>query len=797
MPSNEPEDLRAALRRIESRLAQMESRLTTLEKSRTSPLIKDLEDLTPQPPPAPKTVPPLEPQPPTIQPAEEQIYDVALESVETEPPPPEPETPPVVTPPPFQTVPPERSRAAAFVAKQKPPAPPPPRSQPSLENTIGKSIASWAGGLLVLGAVLFALKLAWDYGYIPPPSVRIAIGVLFGIALVAIGEFAFIKKMNALAASLAATGLATLMATLFAANVAFTDPVLSRETAFAGTIVVGAIGIALALHMRQMALAILALIGMYITPMILSSGQDKSVQLLVFITLVTATGLILSFFKTRWIPVRVLAFICGWLWLLGWSAFGKVAAHVELGLTITALFFVMFLAELLLSLTRVLRTTGPTPLDAKPQSSLAALLESGAAVLSFANSGFTLFIFTIIFDRADLPRLWIIPLVLSAAMTLTVFATRSKLLSLAAAVQALAYLAVAIPLYFDGPSTTLAYAALGLAHAIYTNRTGSMFSRIWSIIMLAIVAIRVITFDALNDDLHHTLFKIGTQSFTKWSLLGWGAAFYALAIAWLDRPRLAPRPDQTFDPVGREWATLTAIIFGSALAAITSVATLHTEYFTLATLLWTLILVAFGRISVPPARALGIDTITMGILGIAAAKWALTDGFMLSVADVPPGSYVLPFINLFTLNAILIIAAVLTVRILKSAGHHVVAWTVTLITFLWLNVEVLRATDAWLHPLLAKSGAAPDPWILKNVVISILWGLIGLIAIQVGFSKKSAPIRYVALFLLGITVLKVLLIDMANVQTILRVLSFLATGIALLLVSLAYHKWARKTATAP
>ena len=58
-----------------------------------------------------------------------------------------------------------------------------------------------------------------------------------------------------------------------------------------------------------------------------------------------------------------------------------------------------------------------------------------------------------------------------------------------------------------------------------------------------------------------------------------------------------------------------------------------------------------------------------------------------------------------------------------------------------------------------------------------------------------ARVRYAALALLGLTVLKVFLVDLAAVRTVYRVLSFLVLGVVLLGVSLLYQKTRPPAAT--
>jgi uncharacterized membrane protein len=62
------------------------------------------------------------------------------------------------------------------------------------------------------------------------------------------------------------------------------------------------------------------------------------------------------------------------------------------------------------------------------------------------------------------------------------------------------------------------------------------------------------------------------------------------------------------------------------------------------------------------------------------------------------------------------------------------------------------------------------------------------VAVVAGFARHLRPLRYAALILLGITLAKILFIDLAKVQPVYRILSFLAVGMLLLCVSFVYHR---------
>ena len=58
--------------------------------------------------------------------------------------------------------------------------------------------------------------------------------------------------------------------------------------------------------------------------------------------------------------------------------------------------------------------------------------------------------------------------------------------------------------------------------------------------------------------------------------------------------------------------------------------------------------------------------------------------------------------------------------------------------------------------------------------------------------RDFAPIRYLAMVLFGITVLKVLLIDLSALGGIYRIFGFIGLGIVLLAVSFVYQRARRR-----
>jgi uncharacterized membrane protein len=75
-----------------------------------------------------------------------------------------------------------------------------------------------------------------------------------------------------------------------------------------------------------------------------------------------------------------------------------------------------------------------------------------------------------------------------------------------------------------------------------------------------------------------------------------------------------------------------------------------------------------------------------------------------------------------------------------------------------------------------------------SLSLSGLWTVLASVFIGAGLLRDFAPMRYLAMALFGITVLKVFLVDLSSLGGIYRVLGFIGVGIVLLAVSFLYQR---------
>jgi uncharacterized membrane protein len=117
-----------------------------------------------------------------------------------------------------------------------------------------------------------------------------------------------------------------------------------------------------------------------------------------------------------------------------------------------------------------------------------------------------------------------------------------------------------------------------------------------------------------------------------------------------------------------------------------------------------------------------------------------------------------------------------------SAKLQRIAGLIASLIVLWIgSIEIDRYFAA--APVV-NSAVRPE-----QVAISIFWSIFAVASVLLGFRIRSAGLRYFGLGLLALTLLKVVVIDMSQVQTGYRILSFMGLGALLLGTSVLYGKF--------
>ena len=209
------------------------------------------------------------------------------------------------------------------------------------EKVLGLKWTTWVGALILfLGAALF-VKYSFDRAWLGPWT-KVGLSTLAGCAVLACGEWGLRRKMIWLGQGLVGIGLAILYIAAFSAY-AFYE-LLPHPAVFAVMMVVTVMGMAQAIRHNALPIAFLAVLGGFLTPLLLSRGEDARDALFAYVLLLDLGVLAVAWFK-RWRALDVLAF-CGTLLLfMGW--FHKYETTARLDWVPTVIWLVAFYAVFL------------------------------------------------------------------------------------------------------------------------------------------------------------------------------------------------------------------------------------------------------------------------------------------------------------------------------------------------------------------------------------------------------------------------------------------------------------------
>lgn len=318
-----------------SRLTKLEERASDLERANAR-LEKHLVELraglqAPRPAPVPEArtaaaVPVPAPAPPAR----------VWQAPPRPPAPPVTLVPPITLPPPVPTVsepsvphvggtptPPLAGppRPPALPRPAPPPRPPsspapPPKPPFDWESLVGVKLFSWIAGVMLVVAAISFLRYSIDHGWLTPP-LRMAIGLLTGIALLVVCELKAARKYPVTANALDGAAIAVLFSTIFAAHALW--KLIPAIATFGLMVLVTAVAVLLSVRRDSIFIALLGLVGGFATPALLSTGEDRPFGLFGYLLLLNA-GLAWVAHRKKWPVLTVLCAILTAIYQWGWVA---------------------------------------------------------------------------------------------------------------------------------------------------------------------------------------------------------------------------------------------------------------------------------------------------------------------------------------------------------------------------------------------------------------------------------------------------------------------------------------------
>jgi uncharacterized membrane protein len=445
------------LDKLVDRLSSLERSLGGLEK-----MVSSIEPnvSTPAPPrPAPLAAPP---------------------SVATSPPSQAPPPPPVSLPeiPKPRELPAHPPQVNIFAARPLHYSQPKSSSTLDWETIIGGRWLNRIGIVALIGATAYFLKYAFDNNWIGP-SGRVAIGLLLGASMLPWSHWLLSRGFSYFSEGIAGLGSAVMYLSIWAGCQYYT--LFSRDVGFYAMIAITAGVAAVALGRDSQRIALLSLVGGFLTPILVSTGKDEQVVLFTYL-LILGAGLLIIELRRDWRSLTPVSFVFSLIYFWGWYGRFYQPAKLERTLLFATLFFLLYS---IVPILRALKASSMRELD------FLVILAN-----SFAYLGA---LYAMLWPQDRWP-LTLFVLALSAGHVIVARLLpppkhgESPLMRFLFAGLALTFATLAIPTRLDGKWITLALAVEGAVlvwtgfHSVVAGLRGAGY------FLLAISAIRLLVF---------------------------------------------------------------------------------------------------------------------------------------------------------------------------------------------------------------------------------------------------------------------------------------------------------------
>lgn len=574
-----------------------------------------------------------------------------------------PPMPPTQAPQPVATVPPPPSPVPELFEQPLMPSAVEPAD---LESRIGSHWLNRIGIAAVLIGVSYFLKYAFDNNWIGPAG-RVTIGLLAGIAVVVWSERFRTHGYQIFSYSLKAVGIGVMYLSLWAAFHVYS--LIPSVVAFVAMLFVTASTAVLAISQDAEILAAFALTGGFTTPLLLSTGENKELQLFSYVALLDIAAVVMVARKP-WRRLLALAYMGTLLLYIGWYAEFYTRNQLNLTVAFATLFFAIFAIA---------------PLLARQPESEAAPFASIPLFLAFINAGVYFLQVYVMFEDVNKHAMAWFALALAAVYIYLSRQTqryypdpanieRLHFLHLALAI---GFITVAIPIRLDGHWITIGWLVEAAVLLWLGDRIRSSFLNAFAIGALALGVVRLLAIDNFNADTLIFNARVATYAVAI-AVLG--------AMAWYG----TRRPDELSQRCAR------------------------------------------------------IAVVTLNVLALIALSHEVADFYERQLIALHP-----------TYN--------------RSVYPQ---YDPTYYT----NTRGIRLAEDFTY--------------------SALWMAYGAVLMIVGFWRRSAFVRWQALLLIAVTIIKVFIYDVSQLDTGYRILSFIVLGVLLLTISFVYQRdWLQLSST--
>jgi uncharacterized membrane protein len=488
------------------------------------------------------------------------------------------------------------------------PPPAPPAAQGRLEQTIGLKWAGWVGAVvLVIGAGLgihYAYQNHW-FELISPAG-RLALMSLAGLALLGAGEIVLRRVSAAAAAALFGAGVAILFVVSHAGHAYFR--LYQAQTAFVFMALTAVIGAAVAVRGQMVSIAILALIGGNLAPLVIQGDNSLLVPFLAYLLMlqIVAVGLAWWGEHGKWWVLRVLSFLGTALWVLSVVAGPDQRHDPSLApLWFGIVYWAVYQAELTASGSRAGRES--------PQG-------GGIAFSAYATAALTALMLYVLREQTPALRGLVTLAMAAACGVMGPLLARGRpvlrMLGGGLAAQAVVLVVLAVPVALDGARVSVAWAGLAVVFALAGARLNLPMLRAAAMLIWVLAAGSLVRW-AHAGDAEDDWVLLQWTVLEPYAVLGWGLTVVGMIVASLVHSGHGRgEADDEFSPVSLVLAGMASLLF-----ALTSIQGLDATPATIALVVYAWVMALIRGID----RHLRLPAHAAAALALALVKWAAVD----------------------------------------------------------------------------------------------------------------------------------------------------------------------------
>ncbi len=637
----------------------------------------------------------------------------------------------------------------------------------SLEELLfGNIILKVAIVAFILGIGLF-LKYSIDKDWIPIWG-RVLIGIAVGIAMLVAGIRMIDNKHKLFSESLFGGGIAVLYLSVFAAFALEGFMFISATYAYVAMIIITILAGVISVRFDAKSTAIFGLIGGFATPFLLSTGSGNYVGLLSYMLMLNLGVLFISIYK-KWSLLSWMAFVITSVTVLA-TVWETVDDFMPLALLYGAFFVIYSIVPFI------------NEIRGQQQA-----LEKPFVFLFWANFVVAILSYLALFDHYNIELLYyaVVTVVLAGYLLIyaSVLAKKNVLLKnlfYIVLAQSIALLLVTPAFIFDGSSLTIVWAVESLMLLWIATKSKEATYGLFALFGFVVTVLRYLVSDVVSnyDKLTYMSINVGTleyvQSLAITSLFVIGSLFAGYKL--LKKSSL----DFKYVSVNYvEWTLFMGTFVGAYLSS-TFISSLlldvyHADVFSM---VYMLIIALFAFIlykSDYKESAKAIFYIFLGLLMI---------GFVDNIANISGSNIMISLINFLLFMAV--VGFIYTIAFKESKltvgeyqlSHLMLGAGVGLL-FIFLNVEVYH-----LVKLYSPAGT--------KFAITLLWVAFGISLFVYGIIKDIKVSKLVGTGLILLAILKAFFFDLANLDSIYRILLFLILGMILFGLSYFYQSKNRK-----